>query len=154
MTVTPIARKTLGDALVERLELLDGIGVYPGEVPPDPPVITVGAVPDPAGRIAPYVVVYGGAGLPDLEPDLGDGNVDLLWSFQTTVAAGYEADALHAVDRVFDQLYRWSPAVSGLVCGRVKPPPGFDPGPVLRDDKKTPPRFWLPLQWQLRVTVN
>lgn len=156
-----VARKTLGDLVIARLEGIAGLNVYRGEIRwwddeniehREPPVISTPAGPDPSGRVAPYVVHYGGAGDPELGATLAGPAPNLLWSFQTTVAAGYEPDCAKTVDQVVAQLHGWRPVHEGVSFGLVHPPIGFDPGPIRRDDQKTPPRFWLPLLWQLGAT--
>jgi hypothetical protein len=154
----PISRRVLLNQTVTRLEALPGPGptvtVYKGEIPAEPPVIITAGNPDPSGRVAPYAVVYVLGGSPDIEPDLGDANDDLATGIQVTVAAGYEEDALATIDRIHAHLYRWTPNLgSGVIAGRMRPPPGFDPGPVRRDDQPKPPRFWLPLLYTLTATT-
>lgn len=155
MTTTPIRRKVLGDLFEDHLTagLVAGPGapkvwVYRGEVPSDHQLL-----PDESGRIAPYVVLFDGVGSPDIEPDLGGQNVDLRWSCQMIVGAGFQVDCSATVDRIYDLAFRWSPAVPGLAAGRMAPPPGYDPGPLRRNDSVSPPRWWTPLQWRLDVTT-
>jgi len=154
--MTTISRLTLSDAVVARLGTLPGVTVYKGEVPDAPPVIEAGGFPDAAGRVAPYVVIYGSAGTPNTsQADLGDAADDLDWGVQVTVAAGYEDDCLHTVDRVHTALYRWAPTGlgAGIVAGGLRPPVGFDPGPARIDNDVQPPRFWLPLLYRTTVTT-
>lgn len=159
---TPIRRKVLGDLIVTRLGLLDGVTVYRGEIPdvddagvPQPLRLTTPDGPDPSGRVAPYILFSTGGGNPVIEPSVADCNTELLWSFQTTCVAAYDADAGHLADRVHSQLFRWSPTLLGHVFGAVKPPPGFDPGSVVKDEYPgEPPRFYLPQLWRLPVTTD
>jgi hypothetical protein len=152
-----IRRKVLGDLLFARLQGLPGptaVTVYRGEVPEHPPVARDAASgPDPSGRVAPYVVLFDGAGPTNLEPDLGGRNEDLLWSPQIIIAAGFSADCVQLVDQVCAWVYRWSPVIPGLVAGGLEPPAGFDPGVVRIDRAVSPPRFFLPTQWRLVVTT-
>lgn len=155
--MTGIRRKILLDLVETRLGLLPGVPdvtVFVGEVPDKPPVLTTPAGPDASGRVAPYVALFGFTGNPVIEADVGDCNTELDWPFQVTCAAAYEADCLHLVDRVYDQLYRWTPVLAGHSFGRVKPPPGFDPGPARPDTQVKPIRFFVPLQWRLPVTTS
>lgn len=152
--VAQISRKALADALRAWLVAgLSGVTVYDGEVDPRPPVIQKNGHPDQSGRVAPYVVVYPSPGTPSDEADVADTYVDLVWTVQLTLAAGYSADLLNLIDRVDFLVYRWSPTFEGLATGRLRPPPGFDPGPIRRDDARTPPRSWVPLQYVLQVTT-
>ena len=152
-----ISRRVLLARTFERLQLLPGlpsVTVYRGEVPDEPPVITTNGQPDSSGRVAPYVVLYVLGGSPNVEPDLGESNDDLATGLQLTVAAGYQEDLLHTVDRVHAHLFRWIPDLgAGVVSDRLRPPTGFDPGPARRDDQVRPPRFFLPLLYMLTPTT-
>jgi hypothetical protein len=153
----PISRRVLLARTFDRLQLLPGtptVTVYKGEVPAEPPPIIVNGQPDSSGRVAPYAVLYVLGGSPNVEPDLADSNDDLATGIQVTVAAGYEEDALHAVDRVHAHLFRWIPDLGpDVMSDRLRPPTGFDPGPVRRDDQVRPPRFYLPLLYTLTPTT-
>lgn len=149
----PISRRVLLARAIEHAEALPDsptVTVYPSEVAEKPPVIVVDGEPDPGGRVAPYVVVYVLGGTPNIEPDLGGANDDLATGLQITVAAGYAEDAAHTVDRVHAHFYRWSPDLGdGVMVGRLEPPPGYDPGAVRPDPQPKPPRFYLPLRYDL-----
>jgi hypothetical protein len=147
--VPEVDRRLITDAVFAQLETLTGVTAYRGEVPDHPPALTG----DPDGRVAAYVVLYPFGGTPGPEVDLGDTAVDLVYTCQVTCAAGYPTDCEYLVDRVHPLLYRWAPAVAGLVCGPLRPPAGFDPGPVRRDDQPSPPRFYVPLQFRSLVTA-
>lgn len=159
-----IRRQLLGDQLQARLEAMPGVPavtVFRGEAG-DPPVKTdADGVEDPSGRVAPYVVVFDGAGATDLEPSLGSsvgdderrGDEQLRWTPQVTVAAGFSEDCVDALDRVYAWLRPWSPALAGVAAGRLQPPPGFDPGPPRPDRTVAPIRYFVPLQWQLDLTT-
>jgi hypothetical protein len=126
-----------------RLRTLNGVSVYLGEV--------VGAVPlltDGSGRVAPYLVQYPSPGMP--RPDHMAGMFfNLDWSTQITCVAGYLSDCIHLAGRVHKLLAGWPVALSAGNTGRLAPPTGFDPGPIRRDDDVNPPRFYVPLQYQL-----
>lgn len=150
-----VSRLALFQASVIRLQALAGAGptitVYPGEVPAQPPLLTVDGAPDQSRRVAPYVVVFAGAGNPIVEPDLARTSVELDWPLRMVVAAGFEEDLLDAVDRIHGWFFRWSPVIDGTVCGRFEPPAGYDPG-VRRFDQVQPIRFELPLEYRLTAT--
>lgn len=160
-----ISRRLLGAAVFDRLTTLLAAGsdgplvlVYRGDIVAgdqvdQPQPVETSAAPDPSGRLGPYVVVYSGVGSPGLEPDLGEAGQDLLWSCLLHVSGPYDADTAQTVDRVHAALYRWQPVIAGLSCGLMKPPPGYDPGPLRFDATVQPPRFWTPLQWQVPVTA-
>lgn len=148
----PIRRKALGDLLLARLKTIVGdptITVYRGEVPKPG---DIPRTPD-SDRVAPYVVLFDAGGPTDLEPGLCGQNEDMAWRPQLTIAAGFSPDCAQTVDRVCEQIYRWSPVISGLACGPLVPLPGFDPGSIRRDDTVSPPRFFLATQWQLIATT-
>lgn len=147
----PGPRAAVTDALLARLRTLEpsGVSVYDGEVPTDPPTVEG----DEDRRVAPYVVVYGGGGLPRLLDDSVTGTLDdLTTSFQLTCAAGYAGDLRWLVDLVHPLVYLWSPAVP-VVAGRFRVPDGYDPGTARRDEAVRPVRHWLPLQYQLDTTA-
>lgn len=105
-------------------------------------------------RVKPYFILFPGPGTDGPDTDLGDCAVDGLFSLQVTVAGGDIEDVLALVDRVSTALRRWAPAVSGLVCGPLRYPDGYSPGPVLVDREQTPPRLYVPLPFQLTVTAS
>lgn len=156
MVAIAISRKQLADQVEQRLrDNLTNASVYRGEVPEKPPVIQTAGAPDPSGRIAPYVVLFTGAGNPRIEASLNGSERELDWSFATNCVAGYDEDCGRLVDRVHDLLYHWEPVIEGHAFGWVEPPPGFDPGPVRQQIfTGLPPRFFLPMQWRLAVTTS
>jgi hypothetical protein len=107
---------------------------------------------DTDGHVQRYWVLHPFAGLPPAEQDLAETGVDLEWTFQLTVAAGFPRDVHALATDVDELLYRWTPTVDGYVCGRLVPPPGFDPGPPRPDLDVKPHRFWLPLQYRTTIT--
>lgn len=143
-----IRSQLLTDAVFARLNTIAGITWYRIEVPDNPPVLSG------SDRVAPYGVLYPFPGNPGPGGDLGDVSDDLDVTWQVTVAAGFGPDCERAVDRVHQSLYLWTPTVTGVVLGALKPPPGYDPGPVRVDRTIAPPRFSVPLQYRLTATVN
>lgn len=99
-----------------------------------------------------YWVLHPFGGPPHPDYDLAETTVDLDWTFQVTVAAGFARDVYALATLVDAALYRWSPAVAGYVCGLLRPPPGFDPGPARTDETVKPHRFWMPLQYRTTIT--
>lgn len=164
----PIRRRSLSALLEQHLQQLTAVvpevSVFMGEVPPaeDLPVktITTGetTVPDPSGRIAPYVVAHTGDGTPfDGETPLdGDWSGSLDWPFTLTLAAGFTADLEHLLDETHILFDRWRPApvgeaYAGLRFGHATPPDGFDAGPIRRDPSVKPVRFFIALPFVLPV---
>lgn len=147
-----VSRLALFQASMTRLGAIPGPGptitMYRGEIPTDPPLLEVAGAVDPARRVAPYAVVFAGGGNPLVEPDLARTSDELEWPLRGVVAAGYEDDLLDAYDRLHTHLFRWSPVVDGIVCGRYEPPPGYDPA-VRRFDQVSPIRFELPFHYRL-----
>lgn len=146
--------------VIARLPLITAVETRLGAQLPttDPP--TTGHLSEPVdvptldtdGHVQRYWVLHPFGGSPSLERDLAEAGVDLLWTFQVTVAAGFARDVYALATRIDEALYRWSPSVSGYVCGLLRPPPGFEPGPARKDTSVKPHRFWLPLQYQTTIT--
>lgn len=140
-------QQLVSDAVQARLGGLGAsVDVFRGEVDTSPTVVPEN------GRVQSYIVLYpfGRAAGPD--GDLGDQATDLTYTCQIQCVAGFETDCEYLVDQVDGLMNRWTPAVAGLVFGRFKPPVGYDPGPVRRDDTVKPVRFWVPLQYRITVT--
>lgn len=126
---------------------LAGFTVYRGEVDPHPPTL-----PD-SGRTAPYVVVWPFGAKDGPDTNLGDTVTDLIYTGQLTCAGGFVEDCEYLAGQVDALMNRWIPALAGVVFGAFRPPPGFDPGPVQRDPDVLPPRFFVPLQYQVTATT-
>lgn len=157
----PISRRLLAQAVGTRLVGVTNATGYFGKVSALtglPGVVGTPDSPPPKSttdpRVRPYFVVFAGAGTPGVagaeqETDLCDSFVDLTMPFQITAAGGDIDDVLALVDRIDALLFRWTPVVAGVQCGRLRPPPGYNPGPVLTDKDFTPHRLFTPLQYQL-----
>jgi hypothetical protein len=152
----PVSRRVLANAIATRLlSVTHATGYYgqvgrllPGGTPLDPP-----AKSDDDPRVQPYFVLYPGAGAPSDEQDLAVTLQDLTTTLQVTVAGGDVEDVLALVDRVDAALLRWTPAIEGVVCGFLRPPPGYEPR-LLPDRTVTPHRQFVPLQYQLTATTT
>lgn len=144
-----IDRRALAAAVKARLDTVTNATHWLGE-PTDPLPTIAGS----DGRVQPYTILWAGAGTPTLEQDAADTAVDLDWLIQVTCAGGYVDDVLALVTRVDAALYRWAPTVDGLVCGPLRPPTGFDPGPVRLDRDVTPHRPFVPLQYRSTITAT
>lgn len=160
--MSAIRRVVLFQQAVTRIEGTGGPGpavtVYRGEIPAadDVPLLTdpITDHPDPAGRIAPYVVAFGGVGTPLVEPDVAETVDELDWTLHLLCAAAFVDDCLDLVDRVHARLFRAELVHAGVVVGRLVPPPGYDPGPPRRIDTVQPVRFESPLQYRLTATAS
>ena len=145
--MTQISVRALNTAVTDRLE---------GQLPGVPGWVTeagdVPTIPNSDGRVVPYWVLHASAPSTDAEPDLADTVVDGWWLFQVTAAAGLTVDLTVLVDRIHAALYRWVPAVPGLVVGQLKPPPGYQ-APVLLDRDVTPHRPYAPMQYQALIAT-
>lgn len=140
-----ISRKALSDAANARAQTITNCTVYLGE-PTN--------VPNTNGFVVPHVALYPGTGTPSDEQNQADTTEDLDWLLQVTVVAGYVDDLMALLTRVDAAFYRWTPTISGLVCGPLRPPLGFDPGPLQFDKDVTPHRPFLPLQYGARITAT
>jgi hypothetical protein len=140
--VTVANPRLLAGAVVTALTGLSGLTVYDGEVDPTPPVMA-----DGTGRVRPYAVVYASSGTPHPEDFNSLTVADLDWMVQVTVAGGYQPDTLQAIHAIRLLLQGQVLVVAGVTCGPLTQV--NDPGPIRRDDDTVPPRFYMPLQFQL-----
>lgn len=156
------SRRLLANAVAARLADLTPatIGYYGAIGRPLTSPAPAGWVADPPPksqadqRVQPYFVLYPGGGTDGPDPNIADQVTDLTAPFQVTAAAGDIEDLLALIDRIDARLNRWIPAVTGLVCGPLRPPPGFNPGPTpLVDKQYAPNRLYVPLQYQLTATT-
>jgi len=155
-----IPRRVVTDALVTRLETIPNLTVYlrrvgfvrgvtdaPGGQEVPPPTVSV-----TDRRVRPYVVVYPTAGM-NAHPRLDYAVPGLVWDVQLTCVAGDESAIDPVVDLVTGCLDGWRPVFPGpydqVVNGPFAAVPGYDPGPVRRDDDVTPARFWTPLEYRV-----
>lgn len=99
---------------------------------------------DDDGRVHAYAVYYPSPGRSHSRRH-GAARSNLDWSFQVTCAGGDRTRALWCVTQVRN-------ALAGARVGGNRITEGFDPGPLRRDDDVKPPRFYLPLQFSLRLT--
>lgn len=143
-----VSRKALVDAVVARL---GGVTNATGWLmKPDGPVPTK---QDSDGIVVPHWILYPSPGTPGAELDLQDTVVDLDMVLQVTCVTGDADDLPALVTRIDDALYRWTPTITGLICGALRPPPGYDPGPAREDISVKPSRFWVPLQYVVTATA-
>lgn len=144
-----VSRKALIDVVLARLNTVANATGW--LMKPDGPVSTKSGT---TGVVQPHWILYPSAGTPGPELDLGDTVVDLDQVLQVTCVTGDPEDLAALVTRVDAALYRWTPTVAGLVCGPLRPPPGFDPGPAREGTAVKPSRFWVPLQYVLSATAT
>lgn len=149
------SRTVITAAVKTRLESLAGLNVFVSEVPNLPPGIPGRA--GRAGRMAPYAAIFPSAGALDPNPNLAATPCDFTWGAQINFAAGLPADLESTLDAAIPLLNLWSPVIEGLDVGKLRPPAGFYGGQghaaTRRDDKFTPPRYWVPTLWRLHVTT-
>lgn len=145
--MTAISVRTLTGAVFDRLQAtVTHAKGYVSEAD-NPPLVAGGD-----GRPAPYWVLHPSFGSEGAELDLGDSIVAVDWPIGVTCVAGYPDDLQALVDRVHAALYRWEPAVTGLVCGPFRPPPGYQ-APFLLARDVTPHRPYVPLQYVAPITA-
>lgn len=134
----PVAE--LADPVWELIDAITNVNTYDGEIvdangaPTQPPV-------DQDGRVHAYAVYYPGPGW--AHALLACGGTDSLdWSFQVTCVGADRKRTLWCVDKVRAALSgkRVTVAGQGLLITEVG-----NPGPIPRNDKVTPPRFFVPL---------
>lgn len=147
-----VRRLTLADAVLARLR--DQIPAASSTPPTTGYLSKPVDVPrlDGEGHVQRYWVLHPFHGTPSPEQDLADTAVDLDWPFQVTVAAATPRACIELATLVDAALYRWTPLVTGMVCGRCHPPDGYDPGLPREDTTVTPSRYVLPLQFRTTTT--
>ncbi len=96
-------------------------------------------------------MLYAGGGRAFTEALCG-GSDTLSWSPQVTVAAGYPADCLAAVDRVRAELTDKPLVIPDGVTGWLREV--VDPGTARVDEQVTPPRYFVPMFYQLVAVTN
>lgn len=164
-----ISRRLLSNAVAAQLVGVTNATGYYGKVgnplPGQQLISAGGTVPDDPrpksphdSRVAPYFVLYPGAGGQGPDPDAADRAVDLTQPFRVTAAAGDTEDLLALIDRIEARLLRWTPelgpAGDGIHVGYLRRPPGVpDVAPILTDTQFTPHRVYTPLQYQLTATT-
>lgn len=104
-------------------------------------------------RVQPYFIFFPAPGAPGEQPNLCLSDPDLTWSCQVTAAAGDIADLNALIDRIDAALTGWAPVVAGHRCGSLRTPSGLDVGPARTDQAVTPPRLYVPLQYQSQITA-
>lgn len=151
--------RALANAAAARLGTVTHLTAYYGQVGRAVPGLEATTPDEPPTkssddlRVRPYAVLFPGLATPTTEADLGDCSVDGVFPIQVTVAAGDVEDLMAAVSRVHEALFRWAPTVPGLVCGPFRVPLGFRLDRHLVDRDFTPPRLYVPLQYQLTATT-
>lgn len=120
---------------------------------PDGQALDVPYLPGSDQRAVPYWVLTAGGDTPGDELDIADTVVDNVWGCQVTVAAGMVDDMLSAASRVQAVLYRWRPAIPGVISGPLRPPIGYRPISLL-DRTVNPARPYLVLQFQSQNTIT
>lgn len=157
----PVSRRLVANAVASRLLGVTNATGYYGQIGrplPGAPANTQ-TEPQPKSttdpRVAPYFILYPGAGGQGPDPDAADQADDLTILFRITAAAGDIEDLLALTDRIHARLHRWAPTLDGLAVGYLHRPPGVpDTAPVLTDTQHTPHRLYTPLQYQLTATVT
>jgi hypothetical protein len=144
-----VSRKVLVDAVLARLGTVTNATGW--LMKPDGPVPVKDGTD---GIVGPHWLLYPSPGTPGPELDLGDTVVDVDMVLQVTCVTGDPDDLPPLITRIDDALYRWTPTITGLVCGPLRPPPGYDPGPAREDISVKPSRFWVPLQYVLPATAT
>jgi hypothetical protein len=159
MVATPISRRLLGLAIATRLTSVTNATGYLGQIgaknglpgvedtPADPPTKTATDL-----RVKPYFILFPGLGRRPGEIDLAESINDLDQLVRVTAAGGDVQDVLALVDRIDALLFRWSPTVTGVRCGPLRLPPGYDP-PLLTDESVPPTRHYVPLQYRFTAFI-
>lgn len=137
LSTAVVARLSAGNSAGDRLDVFDG---------------EVKAVMDSDAKAHPYAAFYASPG--NLSGStLCETPNELLWSFQVTAAAGDPARARRAIARVRRQITGHLLLVDGDPVGLIRETPGYDPGPLRKDDTVAPARWFSPLLFQVWTTA-
>lgn len=123
--------------VLERLNTLPHVSVYPGDVPANLPA-------DMTGNVYPYVVLWGAIGRDDVEGEDMTGGTGGAVSMRVrvTVAAGDPGWCLSAADQVRSLLSRWQPVGAERFRDDHTEPT------MLEDKDVTPRRWFVPLEFR------
>lgn len=143
-----VTTRAVHDVVWALLDAVTGVNTYDGEIvdaqgkPTTPPRAAT------SDRVAAYAVLYFSPGRRHANALNGDQR-SIEGAFQVTCVAGDPSSALWCVDKALAALAGVSVTVDGVARQiRVRED---DPGPVRRDDNVTPPRHYVPLQFQLHI---
>lgn len=142
--MTAVDVSALADPVWALLDGLSGVNAFDGEfvdATGQPVDMSMTPYADDDGRVHAYAVYFPSSGW--AHALLACGGTDSLdWSFQITCAGGDRTRALWCVSKVRGVLSgaRVTVGGQGLLIREIG-----DPGPIRRDDKVSPTRFYLPL---------
>lgn len=137
-----INRTALVQAVTARVTV-PNVTFYLVTVPQTPPTISADDL-----RVRPYVTLHPGGGLPSTDRNQADDVVEHAWTFQLNVVAGDPRAVAPMADLFAGRLEGWQP-VDDPEVGRCRQL--VDLGNALTDHAVAPPRFWLPLIYQVAV---
>lgn len=136
----------LADPIWTMIDAVQNVNTYDGDFvdndgKPLPPPL------DDDGRVHAYAVYYPSPGW--AHALLAGGETDSLdWSFQVTCAGGDRTRALWCADKLRTALSGKRITVNGQGLLIVET---GNPGPIRRDDKVSPVRFYTPLQFAVNA---
>lgn len=140
-----ISRRLLFNTAFAQLAAVENQKAYPGEAS--------NVAADSDGRVEPYTCLWPSTGDPDVEMDLADEAVDLMWDIAITAVAADVETVMALIDRVDAAFYRWEPVIGGLVVGPFRPPSGYE-AQILPDRTVNPHRMFALLQYRTTITAS
>jgi len=129
---------TLHDVVWARMDTVTSVDIYDSEVPATPPL-------DPDGRVRAYAVLHASPGRLYASA-LDGGQRCIVGSFQVTCVGGDVVRALGCTDDIRAGLVGTVTVDGATRVVRVKEE---DPGPVRTDPNYLPPRYYVPLEFEL-----
>lgn len=139
--MTALPSVAFSTAVLTLLDAIANVVTYDGEVPRDLPL-------DPDGRVHPYLVFYPGVGNLD-RTALNAASTAGVWSFQVTAVGGDRQRCQFAAAAAAGALTDIRLTVSGWQSSPIVHLPGPD---MARDDDPNPPRFYVPLLFEVYAT--
>ena len=131
----------LHDAVWAKLDAIANLTTYDAVVPTNPPV-------DGDGRVEAYAVLFASPGR--LYASALDGvQASRDSTIQVTCAGGDPNYVFNAVSKVTSGLL--GPVTIAGATYDIRAREDFDPGQIRKDETKTLPRFFLPLEFRLHV---
>lgn len=129
------------DALWAKVDAIANLDTYDAEVPQSPPV-------DGSGRVRAYAVLFASPGRL-YASGLDGGQASRDTTFTVTCGGGDPTYVFNAVAKVQTALLGQISVAGSQYLVRARE--DFDPGGVQRDETKTVPRFFIPLEFRLHI---
>lgn len=104
-------------------------------------------------RVRPYFLYTPAVQGPGPDPTVSGCDTGTVLRFTITAVGGEIDDLIAVVDRIESRLHRWTPVVSGHICGHVTHPLGYQPSTVITDRDVTPHRLFTAIPFEVAATT-